>query len=101
MIAEAPLDHAIGELDGGVQILRVLELGPIEHEVRPFRRGRQTIARERIDVRGRAERAREVCGAHQSPVNCGLAFARNASYARRKSAVCMQIACACASASIA
>ncbi len=42
----------------------------------------------------------EGAGHRQSPSNAGLRFAANASKARRKSPVAMQIACACASDSI-
>jgi hypothetical protein len=47
------------------------------------------------------ERPIEMIRSHQSPSKTGLRRATNASYARRKSPVCMHIACACASASIA
>ena len=59
----------------------------------PLLARRQPVAGERVDVRGN--------GGHQSPSNTGARLAANASYARRKSFVCMQIACASASASIA
>src|SRR5581483_12056800 len=71
-------------------------------------RVRQVVARPRLGlarelcVRGLEERPGVVRKAlHQSPWNSGLRLAANASKARWKSFVCMQIACACASISIA
>ena len=35
-IAEALLDHPVGELDGGVEMLRILKLRPVEQQVGPL-----------------------------------------------------------------
>ena len=72
VVAEALLDHAVGQLHGGVEVLGILELGPVEQEVGPLLGRREVVAREGVDVgggaqgggalgcgvRGRAERSR-------------------------------------------
>jgi len=35
-IAHALLDNAVGQLDGGVEMIRILELGPVEQHLRPL-----------------------------------------------------------------
>ena len=66
VVAEALLDHAVGQLDGGVEVLGILELRPVEQQVGPLLGRRQIVAREGVDVAGRAE----VGGA----LGCGLAL---------------------------
>ncbi len=49
-IAEALLDHAVGQFDRGVQIVGVLKLRPVENQFRPLLRWRQIAPRKIIDV---------------------------------------------------
>ena len=35
VVAEALLDHAVGQLHGGVEVVWILEFGPIEEQVGP------------------------------------------------------------------
>ena len=53
VIAEALLDQAIGQLDGGVEVLRVVEA--VEQQLGPFVERRQMVTRERVDVSGGSE----------------------------------------------
>ena len=53
MVAEAALDHAIGELDRGVQVFRIVK--PVEPKVRPLVEWRQIVARKRVSVSGGTE----------------------------------------------
>ena len=55
-VAKAALDHAVGQFDRGVEMFRILEFRPVEQKLRPLLERRQVVARERIDMRGRAER---------------------------------------------
>ena len=55
VVAETLLDHAVGELDTGVEALGVLEFRTIEQNVRPLIGRRQVVAREGVDMRGRTE----------------------------------------------
>jgi hypothetical protein len=52
-VSEAALDHAIGELDRGVHVVRVVK--PVEPKVRPLVERRQIVARERVSVSGGTE----------------------------------------------
>ena len=56
MIAEPLLDHAVGQFDGDVQVLRVLKLRPVKQQVGPLIDGRQMVPRKRIHVRRRTKR---------------------------------------------
>jgi hypothetical protein len=53
MVAKSLCDHGIRLLDGGVEMVRVVEA--FETEFRPFFRWRQMVACERIDVRSRSK----------------------------------------------
>ena len=53
VVAEALLDQAVGQLDGGVEVLGIVEA--VEQEIRPLVGRRQIVAGERVDVCGRAE----------------------------------------------
>ena len=55
MVAEAPLDHAVGQFDRGVEALGILEFRAIQQDVRPLIERREIVAREGIDVCGRTE----------------------------------------------
>jgi DNA-directed RNA polymerase specialized sigma24 family protein len=60
VVAESLLDQAIGQLDGGVQMLGILKLRPVEQQVGPLLGGRQVVARESVDVAARAEAGRSL-----------------------------------------
>ena len=67
-VAEALLDHAIGELDGGVQILRVLEFGSIENQIGPLlRRGK--LSRVKVSTWALGPSAADPSGPND--VGCG------------------------------
>ena len=53
MVAEAALDHPVAELDGGVEIIRIVEA--IEQKVRPKLERGQIVPRKTIDMGGRTE----------------------------------------------
>ena len=53
LVAETLLHHAVGELDGDIQVLRIVEAG--EEELRPQLRRRQVIARKCVEVSRRPE----------------------------------------------
>ncbi len=55
VVAEALLDHAIGQLDRGVEVFGILELRPVQQQVGPLLGRRQIVARERVDVRAGTE----------------------------------------------
>src|SRR6185437_4012180 len=59
MIAEAALDHRVGQFDTGVELLRVTEA--VERNLRPLLRRRQVVAREGIGVGRAAERLQRHC----------------------------------------
>jgi hypothetical protein len=94
MIAEPFLDHAVCQFDRDVQVLRVLELRPVEQQVGPLIDGRQMVPRKRVNVRelDQAHFNLPKTSASVSPQTPGGAF----EILHR-----MQIACACTSASIA
>src|SRR6185295_20206790 len=58
VVAKAPLDQALGELDGGIEVVRILKLRSRQQQLRPVAAGRQIVAREGIDVRAGAEASR-------------------------------------------
>ncbi len=53
MVAEAALDHAVGQLDRGVHVLRIVE--PLQPKVRPLVGRGQVVARERVGMGGGTE----------------------------------------------
>ena len=53
VVAEALLDQTIGQLDGGVEVLGVVEA--VEQQLGPFVERREIVTRERVDVSGRPE----------------------------------------------
>ena len=53
VVAEAALDHAVGQLDRGVELLGIVEA--VEQEVRPLLERRKIVAGERVDMGGRPE----------------------------------------------
>ena len=53
VVAESLLDESVGELDGGVEVLGIVEA--VEQELRPLVERREMVAGERVDVRRRAE----------------------------------------------
>lgn len=53
IVAETLVYHAVGEFDGGVQIIRIVIT--VEEEFRPFLAWRKVIARESVDMRRRAQ----------------------------------------------
>ena len=55
VVAHALLDDAIGQFDGGVEVFRILELRPVERQLRPLRERRQIAPRKIVDVAGRAK----------------------------------------------
>src|ERR1041385_1165459 len=63
-VAEALLHQAIGQLDGCVQALGILEFRAIEQNVRPFIEGWQVVARECVDMRGWTELWDLTCWSH-------------------------------------
>ena len=60
VITKTLLDHAVGQLDSGVDVLGIPV--PIEHDLRPLLGGRQVVAGERVDVGGRAQSRFRRCG---------------------------------------
>ena len=52
-VAKTALDHAIGELDRGVQMFRIIK--SVEPKVRPLVERREIIPRERINMSGGAK----------------------------------------------
>ena len=36
VVAEAPLDHAVGQLDGGIEVVWILKLGSLQQQIRPL-----------------------------------------------------------------
>ena len=55
VVAKAFLDHAVGQFDADIEPLRILEFRPVEQKVGPLIERRQVVAREGVDMRGRAE----------------------------------------------
>ncbi len=53
VVAESLLDQTIGQLDGGVEVLGVVEA--VEQQLGPFVERREMVARERVDVSGGTE----------------------------------------------
>ena len=53
MVAEAALDHAVGQFDRGVEIFGIVEA--LEQKVRPVGRRRQIVAGESVDMGGWTE----------------------------------------------
>jgi hypothetical protein len=53
VVAKPALNHAVCQLDRGVQSLGILEFGPVEQEIRPLVERREIVAGEGVDVRGR------------------------------------------------
>ena len=56
VIAEPFLDHAVGQFDGGVQVLRIVKLRAIEQQIGPLIERRQVVARKGIHVSRRTQR---------------------------------------------
>ena len=54
-VPAVPFHHGVEELDRAVETLRVLDLWHVEAQHRPLLLGRQVVAAEGVDVRGRAE----------------------------------------------
>ena len=75
VVAEAALDHAVGQLHRGVEALRIVET--VEQELRPLVRRRQMVARERIGmgrwVRASSASRQDLPGDHD-PLHVGSAF---------------------------
>src|SRR5450631_4885983 len=60
-IAVTSLHQAVGQFNCDIELFRILELGPIQNEIRPLIEWREVIAREGIDVRGRSKRGDSPC----------------------------------------
>src|SRR5436190_1574303 len=56
MVAEPLLDHAVGQFNGDVDVLRILKLRPVEQQIGPLVGRRQMISRKGVHVRARAQR---------------------------------------------
>ena len=69
VVAEALLDEAVGELDGGVEVVGVVEAGEVEE--RPLVGGRQVVAGEGVGVGGRAELAHAAGQEEEDAVGAG------------------------------
>src|SRR3954452_11018902 len=55
-VAVPLLDQAVGQLDRGVEIFRILKLRPVQVQFRPLRERRKIAPRKIIDMTGRAQR---------------------------------------------
>ena len=56
VIAKTIFDQAVGQLVSGVDVVRILKFRTVEQDVGPLLERRQVVARERVDMRGWAER---------------------------------------------
>src|SRR5581483_2770266 len=56
VIAKALLNHAIGEFDAGIEIVRILKLAAVEQDIRPQLEGWQVSPGKIIDVTRWAKR---------------------------------------------
>ncbi len=55
IVAEPLLDDAVGQLDRGIEIFRVLKFRPLQQQFRPLLERRQIAPREIVDMARRAE----------------------------------------------
>ena len=55
VVAEAPFHHAVGQLDSGIQVLRIAEDRVVQQQVRPELRGRQLVPGEAVDMCARSQ----------------------------------------------